>query len=304
MTQTSVTLHHTMLLQASTVTFTGTTIQGTGSCSYTRSIGGFLNSLSSTFETALGVVATGLNRRIDTSTLLVTTLCGSNHGDLTFASSTALLAYLNCSASSTYSSTAGAVTFASGSYLIFDQVSNTSLPLYMTSFTAASDLVVEVINTGVTDYFVTLATYENPGGSGGCTTSFANYSVDGCASGATCSVYGGTDSSNSSLCVITFRQLTDFDDGSNEAYLGLLGLLGIIPIAALLGWMMCHPQRKLEAADKELDLDLEYPTWPNDMQVAQPYTVAEPYDVAQPYLHPSPASAYTPASSPYVLYNP
>ena len=218
----------------------------------------------------------------------MTALCGSEHGDLSFASGTALVAYLNCTASSTggtYSSVTGSTTFSSGSHLIFDLVSNTSVPLYMSSFTAASDVQLEVISSTSTDYSVTLAKYASPGS---CTASFGNTSIDGCTNGATCTVSGGIDSSNSSLCSIVFTQSQESSDGDSQTvYLGLLGLLAFVPIVGVAVWLAYS--RAARAGDPE------YPVLEYSVESAQEVAV----DMPSPYLYPTPiTSAVTPYTSP------
>ena len=138
------------------------------------------------------------------------------------------MVYVNCTLSSNtaYSSTASGVTFASGSYLIFDQVTTSARALYMGSVTAASDLRIEVISVDSTvPLSVHLAVYP-----GSCVTTTSNSSIDGCPSGATCSIGHSSDGTN---CLLTYTQVAGSSADSNSALYGLFGL-AVIPVVVLL----------------------------------------------------------------------
>ena len=138
------------------------------------------------------------------------------------------MVYVNCTLSSNtaYSSTASGVTFASGSYLIFDQVTTSARALYMGSVTAASDLRIEVISVDSTvPLSVHLAVYP-----GSCVTTSSNSSIDGCPSGATCSIGHSSDGTN---CLLTYTQVAGSSADSNSALYGLFGL-AVIPVVVLL----------------------------------------------------------------------
>ena len=171
-------------------------------------------------------------RRTDTSALVTMETCGDSFADLTVDAGAALLVYVNCTlaANGAYSSSAGATTFASGSYLIFDRVTAAAQPLYMGGFSPASDLRVEVVSAdAAVPLSVTLATYA---ASGSCAAAFANSSIDGCPSGAACALAGAEDGTNSSQCVITYSQAASGEDSDQGLY-GLLGLLALPAVAVL-----------------------------------------------------------------------
>ena len=123
------------------------------------------------------------------------------------------------------------MTFATGSYLIFDGVTSSARPLYMGGVSAGSDLRLEVISTdSALPLAVVLAEYAT---SGSCVTSFANSSIDGCPTAATCYVVGQADASNSSQCTITYLQLATGAEGSDEALLALFSLVALVPLAVV-----------------------------------------------------------------------
>ena len=168
--------------------------------------------------------------------IVVQSTCGDSFADLSIASGAALLAYVNCTLASNtaYSSSAGAVTFASGSYLIFDEVTSSARPLYMGGLSIPTDLRLEVISTDATlPLSVTLAEYVS-GGVCVETSVFANTSIDGCPSNAMCHIAAGADSSNSSQCLITYTQYYNSDDGSNDSLYGLFALLAL-PVFLVIG---------------------------------------------------------------------
>uniref|UniRef100_A0A6T1YXE8 Expansin-like EG45 domain-containing protein n=1 Tax=Eutreptiella gymnastica TaxID=73025 RepID=A0A6T1YXE8_9EUGL len=216
--------------QSSGHSISGTTFSGAGSAEFAPASSGVMASSDSTWLVPLGLKSGATARRTAIDSIVTLTSCGDSFADLTVSSGTALLVYTNCTLSSNtaYSTSAGTTTFSSGSYLIFDEVTASARPLYMAGFSAPSDLRVEVISTDTTTPLtVTLAEYV----ASSCVTSFSNSSIDGCPSGASCTLSAGQDSTNSSQCVILYTQSSAGDD-SNDAWWGLLALL-VIPLCAV-----------------------------------------------------------------------
>ena len=189
---------------------------------------------------------------------VTSTICGDSLSDIHVSYGAALLNYGNCTLGSdtAYSSSTGNADFESGSYLIFDQVSSLSLPLYMGGFSVPSDLRVEVISTDRTvPLDVVLLKYVM---TGSCVSAFSDTTIDGCPTAAACVVVGANDSTNNSLCVVTYSQAyaspspspnpspaspsPEDPSESNAAMLALLGLL-LVPLIAVVVACKCIRMR-------------------------------------------------------------
>jgi len=266
--------------QATLATVSSSTFSGLGTTEFSQPSNGLMSSSGNTWQCPHRCTGgSGAARRTAIDTLVVHATCGDSFADLSLSSGTALLAYVNCTLASNtaYSSSAGATTFSSGSFLIFDQVTSSARPLYMGSLSAASDLRLEVISTDAsTPLSVTLAEYAL---SGTCITAFANTSIDGCPSNATCEISGGADSSNSSQCLITYTQTLNVSD-SNDAWYGLFGLLAL-PVIVVAALALKAVMRADRGPSEMAELDMGYP---------EPYGVYEGYLEPDLYVLNSPAS--------------
>lgn len=119
-------------------------------------------------------------------------------------------------------SQAGTLTIESGGYLVFREVTASSVTSTATSFTLSTSATVEVITTSAAAFDVTLLSYT-------ATTCFSKWTsnIDSCQSGYTCSIYSSGPTSGQ--CMLKFKSELQTDNSNCSLY-GLLGLLAI-PIA-------------------------------------------------------------------------
>ena len=247
----------TVTYSPATPVLSNTVLSGGGASIFSRPSTGLMLLTGVQWALSHTILQTGIARRTDLGTIVTQSLCGAQHGDLSVGSGTALLAYLNCTAATTpqYSSTIGTVTFASGSYLILEQVNSASLPLYMAGVSAASGVQLEVISeTTAVPFSVAIVTYVH---SDTCPFAFSNTTFENCPDGATCTVTGVVDSSDSTLCTLVSSQALDSDNGL--VYLAFLSLL-VLPLAGLawFGWRR-NSMQAATFADANANEEIDYP---------------------------------------------
>eukprot|EP00670_Eutreptiella_braarudii_P027036 CAMPEP_0174384690 /NCGR_PEP_ID=MMETSP0811_2-20130205/126085_1 /TAXON_ID=73025 ORGANISM="Eutreptiella gymnastica-like, Strain CCMP1594" /NCGR_SAMPLE_ID=MMETSP0811_2 /ASSEMBLY_ACC=CAM_ASM_000667 /LENGTH=343 /DNA_ID=CAMNT_0015538729 /DNA_START=9 /DNA_END=1040 /DNA_ORIENTATION=+ len=167
-----------------------------------------------------------------------------------------LVALLNCTLSSNeaYSSATTSLTFASGSLMVFDAITNASRPLYMgpLSMAHAIQATASVAAATASPVTVSLASYTTPGE---CHMPFT-VTIDGCPRDAQCSVAVHQDTVNSSLCSVSYTQLLTTDTTTGGPALALFLALAVvllsIGVAIAAGSVFYRRRRRLQKAVTEL----------------------------------------------------